>query len=111
MGNVVGCDKNEVRFAFYLVGKRKGTEYFCAMKVERYEKGIIYLSSNIPFSMASCAAAAFLDSTSSIGTAKRILKLKKKEVVRVACIDLMQGKKPRRIWMSKNPETILSIEA
>ena len=111
MGDIVGCNENEVRFAFYLDEEKKGTEYYCAMKVERYEEGIIYLSSKIPFYMASCAAAAFLDSTSSIGTAKRILELGKKDVVRTVCIDLMQGEKPRRIWMSKDPETILSIEA
>ena len=111
MGSVVACRSNQVRFSFRM--EKWGQEYGCALTVKDYEGGIIYLEDDggMPFCMAACAAAAFLSNTSSIGTAKRILRLKKEDTVKAVCIDLMQGKTPRRILMPKNSRTDFTIKA
>lgn len=110
MGSVVGCGPDQVRFSYRMDDDEK--EYFGAFTVTGYNDGIVYLDGNgISLDKAPYAAIAFLNSTTSIGTAKRILNLRKEKTVKAVCIDLMQKDKLRRVLVPKDAETEFSIEA
>ena len=114
VGSVVGCNDRQVRFAFHLDERKKGKEYFCVLTVEEYENGLITLiseeGSGVEFGTAPYAAEAFLNSTTCVGTAKRILKKGKKDTVKVARIDFKKGEDIiKSILVPKRPETNLAI--
>ena len=118
MGSVVkNCRADQVRFSFRMNDGKKGREYGCVLTVAGYEDGIIHLVSEsvgngIELCQAPYAAEAFLNSTTSIGTAKRILKLKKKDTVKAVRIELKRLNKPSKcVWVSKDPEMEFSIKA
>lgn len=109
MGNVVGCGPDQVRFSFCM---DDGIERFWSFTVTEYDGGIVYLDGNgTTLSEAPYVAEAFLNSTTSIGTAKRILGLGKKETVKAVCIEVARGEKLIRILVPKDEGIKLSIEA
>ena len=116
MGSVIkNCRADQVRFSFRMDDGKKGKEYGCVLTVTGYEDGVIYLVSEdigngIELCQAPYAAEAFLNSTTSIGTAKRILKLNKKHVVKAVRIELKKLNKPSKcIRVPKDPKLEFSI--
>ena len=120
MGNIVGCSEEQVRFGYYMDEGKKGRKYYCALTVEEYDKGILTLSWDKhlinEFYSAPYAAEAFMKSSTSVGTAKLILNLKKRQTVKAVRINLKreEGEEEviiKSILVPKSVKTQFSIKA